>query len=100
MTRNLVILHIVFITTEQFGYIETQITHTHKNSTYFIEIFKNTFLKAFKLYLRRKSASRTTSKGDFFTSICEKIILASTVFYLWIIIFKIAYFEHPSEGKI
>lgn len=29
----------------------------------------------------------------------EKIILASTVFYLWIIMFKIAYFEHPSEGK-
>ena len=30
MPGNLVILHIVFITTEQFGYIETQITHTQK----------------------------------------------------------------------
>lgn len=37
------------------------------------------------------------SKGPMYMS--EKIILASTVFYLWIIMFKITYFEHPSEGK-
>lgn len=37
------------------------------------------------------------SKGPIYMG--EKIILASTVFYLWIIMFKIAYFEHPSEGK-
>lgn len=96
MPGNLVILHTVFITTEQFGHIETQIT---KKKTLYIslEFFKRHFFKALKLYFRRKSEFRRVGKGPLYMG--EKILSASTIFYLWIIMFKIADFEHPSEGK-
>lgn len=93
MTGNLVILYTVFITTEQFGYIETQF---FKKSTYFIGSLLKTFLRLLNCISGEKSEFRTVSKGH---THGEKIILASTVFYLWIIMFKMAYFEHPSEGK-
>lgn len=64
-----------------------------------MEFFKRHFFKALKLYFRRKSEFRRVGKGPLYMG--EKILSASTIFYLWIIMFKIADFNtHQKEKKL
>lgn len=64
MPGNLVILHTVFITTEQFGHIETQITK--KNPSIFHRNFlKDIFLKLLNCILGENQSSEQHLKATY-----------------------------------